>query len=104
MIKVIEPLFGTELEYETITDFVDDVVTGEYIEEVLNQDLGNLELPLNAGEFGYGTVIRKVTDEFTWDAIKDDYIQFFCEEIEDELDRSGSTEFYDYIIKESEEK
>lgn len=102
MIKVIEPLFGTELKYETITDFVNDVVTGEYIEEVLNQDLGTLEFPLNAGEFGYGTVIRKVTDEFTWEAIKDDYTQFFCEQIEDELDWRGSTEFCDYIIKEVE--
>lgn len=102
MIKVIEPLFGTELEYETITDFVNDVVTGEYIEEVLNQDLGTFELPLNAGEFGYGTVIRKMTDEFTWGGIKDDYMQFFCEEIEDELDHYGSTEFCDYIIKEVE--
>lgn len=102
MIKVIEPLFGTEVEYETITDFVNDAVTGEYIEEVLNQDLGTLELPLNAGEFGYGTVIRKTTDEFIWDGIKDDYIQFFCEEIEDELDQYGSAEFCDYIIKEVE--
>lgn len=104
MIIVTEPILGTDVEYETITEFVNDLVDDAYIEEVLNADFGTIELPLDSGEFGYGSTMRKMISEPDWERIKDNYIQFFCEEIEDELDWHGSAEFGDFIIRESEEK
>lgn len=104
MIIVTEPILGTNVEYETITEFVNDFVDDSYIEGVLNEDFGTIELPLDSGEFGSGSIMRKMISEPDWECIKDDYIQYFCEEIEDELDWNGSAEFGDFIIRESEEK
>ena len=104
MIIVIEPILGTELEYVTITEFVSDLVDDEYIKDMLDADFGTIELPLDSGEFGYGSIMKEMVSEADWERIKKDYIQFLCEEIEDELDWHGSAEFGDYIIKESEDK
>lgn len=100
MIKVIEPVFEEELTYSTVEDFCREALTDETIEEWITEDFGMVDLPLEAGEFGYGFVIRKVTDEYTWNAIREEYIQFFVEEIEDELANTGSSEFEGYMIEE----
>ena len=100
MIKVIEPVFEEELTYSTVEDFCREVLTDEIIEEWITEDFGMVNLPLEAGEFGYGFIIRKVTDTYTWNTIREEYTQFFIEEIEDELANAGSSEFIGYIIEE----
>lgn len=104
MIIVTEPILGTDVEYETIAEFVNDLVDDEYIKDVLDEDFGTVELPLDSGEFGYGSIMKEMISEADWERIKDNYIQYFCEEIEDELDWHGSAEFGDCIIRESEDK
>ena len=102
MYKIIEPILGTEIEYSTIEEFVYDVITDDEIEEDINNSYEPIVLPLEAGEFKCGTVIRKMADGFTWRGIKADYVDYYVETIEDELDFLGSAEFNRYIIKEVE--
>lgn len=100
MIKVIEPVFEEEIIYSTVEDFCREILTDEIIEEWITEDFGMVYLPLEAGEFGYGFITRKVTDADTWNSIREEYTQFFIVEIEDELANTGSSEFEGYTIEE----
>ena len=100
MIKVIEPVFEEEIIYSTVEDFCREILTDEIIEEWITSDFGMVYLPLEVGEFGYGFIIREVTDADTWNAIREEYTQFFIVEIEDELANTGSSEFEGYTIEE----
>ena len=104
MIKVIEPIMGMEFEYSTVEDFVYELMTDNFLEGVITDDYGYLEIPIsleNGETINYGAIIRKFATKNDWERIRDSYANYYVDEIEDNICNDGETyEFYGYLIRE----
>ena len=99
MIIVTELILGTDVEYDIVEDFVRDWITDSEIEELITNDFGYCELPLDAGTIGYGEIIHTCASDFDWRRITENFIEVFIEEIEDALVDNDEYYFYEYRIK-----
>lgn len=100
MIKVIEPVLSTELEYPSVEEFVWDLMSDDFLEDTLTNEYEYINLPCEAGEVGYGAIIRKFASEYDWKRIKSEYVNYFTDEIEDNLYDGESYEFCGYLVRE----
>lgn len=100
MIIIIEPLTGIDVEYSTVEEFVDDLISDDFLENVLTDEFDYLRLPCEAGKVGYGTIIRQFASEEKWKNIRNEYVGYFTEEIEDNLYDGETYEFCGYLIRE----
>lgn len=100
MIKVIEPVLSTELEYSSVEEFVWDLISDDFLEDILTDEYSYIELPCEAGEVGYGAIIKEFASEYDWKRIKSTYVSYYTDEIEDNLIDGESYEFYGYLIRE----
>lgn len=104
MIIVQDLTFGDKLPFSSIAEFVEDFITDDYIEQQITNDFGYIEFPLDAGEIGYGTAIRKFCDLYDWRRIKREYCLAIEDEIQDNIDCSGTYEFEGLLIREGDEE
>lgn len=100
MIKVIETVLGMEFEYPSVEEFVWDLMSDDFLEDTLTNEYEYINLPCEAGEVGYGAIIREFASEYDWKRIKSEYVNYFTDEIEDNLYDGETYEFYGYLIRE----
>ena len=82
------------VEYDTVEDFVNDVIDEEFLENLYNEVYGEVLLPI-LGSVGVGTILKEFS--VIMDAA-DDEADSYISDIEYELEHDQVSYFWNWII------
>ena len=82
------------VEYDTVQDFVNDVIDEEFLENLYNEVYGKVLLPI-LGSVGVGTILKEFS--VIMDAA-DDEADSYISDIEYELEQDQVSYFWNWVI------
>lgn len=86
-------------EYDSIEDFLDEIIDESFLEEEINEIYDKIFIPV-IGDIEVGTLLKQL------DVImetKSDEIDWFLKQIEKELDQDEKSYFYGWILSYNKE-
>lgn len=93
-VYVFDPYILEIVEYDTVEDFVNNVIDESFLEELYNEVYGEVLLPI-LGSIGVGTLLKK--HGVIMDAA-DDESDYYISEIEYELEQDQVSYFWNWTI------
>lgn len=91
-----------EVTYPSVEDFIEDWLTWEILEDGLNTYYDPVDLPY-IGKVEMGKLIMHYAKDIGMlDEIRDDFVMYYTEQIEDDLQVDGRCDFNGMIITDDE--